>query len=87
MPVNMLENYICTTPPNCANRSSNMKVFYSHSLARPILSYLFIFVNYIGFYRRVEKSVYFVDMRFLFIIFCELEQKHNHCNRPVIRQR
>ena len=84
-PINTPEDCLYTTPQNCANPSSNMKLIYSHSLARPTLNHFFVFGHFIGVYRRVEISVYFVNLWFLFIIFVIWNRKHNNCIRPVIR--
>ena len=78
VPVNMPEDCIYTTPRNVANPSSNMKFIHSHSLAQPTLKYIFVIGHFIGVHRRVEISVSFVDLRFLFIIFVSWNRKHNN---------
>ena len=43
-PVNMPEDCLYITPPNCANPSSNMKLIHSHSVARPTLNFFLLLV-------------------------------------------
>ena len=53
VPINMPEDCLYT-PRNCANPSSNMKLIYSHGLARPTLSHFLLLVISLVFKRGLK---------------------------------